>query len=279
MLQALNPKDARVLLVEDGPNDQAIAVRALQTFGIRHWRSARTAEEALVEASRHKYDVALVDYRLPRMNGLEFMEKLQAISPDSRVIVVTGVRQESVAVAAMKLGASDYITKDEYQTSGIIRALQAALRERISAADTEQREVMTSQSSGLRSARVEANWLLQAIDERHGYRANRSDDTLSDEWLGAVSLFSTYIKASYEAFPEPATESEDALLRALIERQSSPRDVICFYIAALEELEREPGADEASALRPVLFLSHVLACLAEECQVLVSLQSLQAGQN
>ncbi|HLF78621.1 MAG TPA: response regulator [Dehalococcoidia bacterium] len=276
MLQALNPKDARVLLVEDGPNDQAIAVRALQSFGIRHWRAARTAEDALVEASRHKYDVALVDYRLPRMNGLEFMEKLQSISPDSRVIVVTGVRQESVAVAAMKLGASDYITKDEYHTSGIIRALQAALRERLATAETEQRTVLAGRTNDLNAARVEARWLLQAIDERHGYRLNLgSDDALSDAWLGVVQLFATYISESYDSFPDPATESEDALLRVLLERESSPRDVICFYIAALQELERRWNPEQASvSFRPVLFLCHVLACIAEECQVLVSLQGL-----
>jgi len=276
MLRALNPKDARVLLVEDGPNDQAIAVRALQSFGIRHWRAARTAEDGLVEASKHKYDVALVDYRLPRMNGLEFIEKLYTLLPEIRVIVVTGVRQESEAVAAMKLGASDYITKDEYHTSGIIRALQAALRERETTAEMEQLADMTSRTRSLQEARTSARWLIHAIDERHGYRPNLvHDDSLSDEWLSVVGVFSAYLRASFESFPDPATEPEDALLRALFERGSSAREVVSFYNAALQDLALDWDALQAAKpLEPVLFLGHVLAAVVEESQILASLQGL-----
>ena len=58
LLQALTPKDARVLVVEDSPNDQEIVKRALKTFGTRHTEVAKTAEEGLYEAKKHNYDIA-----------------------------------------------------------------------------------------------------------------------------------------------------------------------------------------------------------------------------
>lgn len=171
MVQALNPKHASVLLVEDSPNDQAIATRALKNFGIRHWHFARTAEDALKEAQKQHYDVVLVDYSLPGMNGLQFVEHLRGVSPDTRVIVVTGVRQESVAIAAMKLGVADYISKDEFLTSGITRSLQAALRDRVATADAEQRGELASRERELQTATIGVVDSYDAMTTDRPYRA------------------------------------------------------------------------------------------------------------
>jgi DNA-binding NarL/FixJ family response regulator len=279
MLQALNPKDARVLIVEDNPNDQEIVARALKTFGIRHWRLARTAEDALEEAAKHHYDIILLDYNLPGMNGIQFLEYVQKLVPGTRVIVVTGVRQEAIAVQAMKLGATDYITKDDFLTSGIVRSLQAALREQVSTANSEQRNVLSARSRELQEASIEGAWLLQALDERHGYRPDGSGlrDPLGEAWSDAVRLLATYIQASCQSFPEPATDTEDDLLRLLTQRGVSPRDFFRCYVAAIRQLMSErDGTLEGIAIRPILFLTHILACLVEEQQVLISLRELEA---
>lgn len=271
---ALNPRDARVLIVEDSPDDQEIGTRAIKNFGIRHWRLAKTAEDALQEVSQREYDVALVDYSLPGMNGLQFVEYLRRISPETRVIVVTGARQESVAVAAMKLGASDYISKDEFLTSGIVRSLQAALRERAAAGEAEQREVLSVLGRRLHEASIEGAWLVQALDERHGYRpaGHGVRDPLGEEWDAAVRAFVSYLRVSYELFPVPATDNEDALIRVLSHCGASPRDMFRLYVAAIREMIKDQDApDEGSAIRPIFFLTHVLACLLEEHQVLLSL--------
>jgi len=272
---ALNPKDARVLMVEDSPNDQEIATRALKNFGIRHWRLAKTAEDALEEVARREYDVVLVDYHLPGMNGLQFLENLRYISPETRIIVMTGARQESVAVAAMKLGASDYISKDEFLTSGIIRCLQAALRERVAAGQTEQREVLSARGRQLHDASIEGAWLVQALDERHGYcpddgRSVR--DPMGENWSDALESFADYLRKSFEMFPVPATDSEDALMRALSYTGASPRDLFRLYVAALREIRSAHDAsDVGSEIRPIFFLTNIMACMIEEQQLLLSL--------
>ncbi len=77
IIKPLNPRDARVLVVDDSSNDQRIIGRALETYGIRNRKVASTAEECLRDIERRKYDIALVDYYLPGMNGLELLKKHQ----------------------------------------------------------------------------------------------------------------------------------------------------------------------------------------------------------
>jgi hypothetical protein len=202
------------------------------------------------------------------------------IAPDTKVILVTGARQESVAVAAMKAGAADYISKDEFLTSGIVRALQAALRQTFAVAEAEQRDALTSRSRELQEASVEGAWLLQALDERHGYRApaGQSREPLSEEWTEAVEMFTTYLRAAGSDFPQPATEQEDALLRIIMERGASPRDVFRLYVAAVRQLMLDPQTGEGPVpIRPVIFLTHALACMLEEVQTVLSLSEMERG--
>src|SRR3990172_13352758 len=129
MLGPLSPKHSSVLVVEDNPDDALLATKALQTFGIKTIYHAETAEDALSFLNKHSCDVVLIDYNLPGINGLRLLEHVREAWPQTPVILVTGARDEQVAVSALKLGAADYLSKDDLLTSSIIRTLQAVLRE------------------------------------------------------------------------------------------------------------------------------------------------------
>src|SRR3989337_2272939 len=160
MGHALNPRNASVLIVEDNPDDSFVVARALETFGIRHVYAVDTAEEAINFLRTQPCDVALIDYNLPRMNGLMLLERLQAAYPGLRVIVVTGAGDERVAASALKGGAADYVTKDEMLTSGIVRSLQHALRDEFTESDERRQTLVEAGAGGLAVVREEANWLL-----------------------------------------------------------------------------------------------------------------------
>src|SRR5947207_368706 len=81
----------------------------------------------------HHVDIVLLDIRLPEMDGIEVLERIKALDDSVEVILVTAVKTVRTAVAAMKLGAFDYLTKpfeDEELLSLVRRALERRSLER-----------------------------------------------------------------------------------------------------------------------------------------------------
>jgi DNA-binding response OmpR family regulator len=109
---AAPPEPARVLIVEDDPA-QARLVRLLVTgAGLGCVGVATDATAALDLAPRA--DILLVDYRLEGAStGLDLLRQVRARELPAAVIVMTGHGSERVAVEALRLGANDYIIKDE----------------------------------------------------------------------------------------------------------------------------------------------------------------------
>src|SRR6185295_179148 len=68
-------------------------------------------------------DLVLLDIRLPGMDGIEVLERIKALDEGVEVVLVTAVRTVRTAVAAMKLGAFDYLTKpfEEDELLSIVR--------------------------------------------------------------------------------------------------------------------------------------------------------------
>ena len=60
---------------------------------------------------KEEFEVALVDYKMPEMNGIELLKKIKERQPDCTVIIMTAFGTIQTAVEAMRLGAYDYITK------------------------------------------------------------------------------------------------------------------------------------------------------------------------
>jgi CheY-like chemotaxis protein/DNA-directed RNA polymerase subunit RPC12/RpoP len=118
----------RILYVEDDPNDQAILRRSLdKNLKIKFSLiTADTGSRGLSEIKEGRPDLVLLDYRLPDMTGLDFLDQMKKGYCDTDVILITGQGNERVAVEAMKRGAKDYVTKDATSTeqfAGTIRDL------------------------------------------------------------------------------------------------------------------------------------------------------------
>lgn len=258
MVQALNPRNASVLIVEDNPDDSLFVARALEAFGIRHVYAVDTAEEAISFLETQPCDVALIDYNLPRMNGLMLLQRLAAVYPDLRMIIVTGAQDDRIAASVLKGGAVDYVSKDEMLTSGIMRSLQQALREEFTEVDLRQQTLVKAGSGGLNVAREEADWLLRSLDGRD------EKENAPAEWLELVQAFSRVITESMRSFPEPAERVEDALVRMLTSRGASPTEILRIYVATLRTLS---ASEHPPRINPLLTLVRVYAQVLAQYQI------------
>jgi len=118
----------RILIVEDNP-DQA---RLMEIVLKKHnppfeVTLASTGDECFRVLAESKFDALILDYNLPRTDGLEVLRQIRQKGHDVPIIVVTGQGDEKVAVQAMKDGAYDYIIKDKGYFQLLPRVTQQAV--------------------------------------------------------------------------------------------------------------------------------------------------------
>jgi DNA-binding NtrC family response regulator len=101
---------AAVLVVDDEPLicDTLVEYLGQEGFAVA---ACASAEEALERAAGRRFDVALCDVQLPGMDGLEFLGRLQRISPETSVMLITAYATVESAVEAFQRGAHDYLMK------------------------------------------------------------------------------------------------------------------------------------------------------------------------
>src|ERR1700686_2364277 len=107
----IEPLLTHVLYMEDDPGLSRLLKKHLERRGYSV-DIAVDGEEGLKMVDAGHYTVLLVDYSMPFLGGIDVIRELSSKGMPVPVIMVTGEGNESVAVEALKLGASDYIVKD-----------------------------------------------------------------------------------------------------------------------------------------------------------------------
>ncbi|MBU0552492.1 sigma-54 dependent transcriptional regulator [Myxococcota bacterium] len=104
------PKAERILLVDDAESTLEVLRRNLESEGY-HVRAARDVPEALNALNDHPVDLVITDIKMPKISGLELVRHIRENTHDVEVMVITGYPNVEGAVAAMKHGATDYLSK------------------------------------------------------------------------------------------------------------------------------------------------------------------------
>src|SRR5439155_20624271 len=113
----------RVLVADDFPLMRAAVVEALQTDpGIEIVGQAADGEETLMRAHELRPDVIVLDLRMPHLDGVVVLARIQRELPRVRVLVMSASEQRETVVQALGAGAAGYITK---------RSTVSALREAV----------------------------------------------------------------------------------------------------------------------------------------------------
>jgi two-component system response regulator HydG len=100
----------RILLVEDDLSLAAMLAMELKRRG-HDVDAAKSGAEAVKKLGASEYDAVVTDLKLGDMDGLEVLKRAKARSPETEVLVMTGHGSIDTAVAAMRAGAFDYLTK------------------------------------------------------------------------------------------------------------------------------------------------------------------------
>jgi DNA-binding NtrC family response regulator len=100
----------RVLFVDDEVSLQEVMRQEIPRLGheVTVCPNGRTALEVMKKST---FDAAILDLRMPDMTGIEVLEHLKHVSPDTEAVMMTGYASKETAIEALRLGAFDYITK------------------------------------------------------------------------------------------------------------------------------------------------------------------------
>src|SRR5881227_2961093 len=100
----------KILIVVDEENERSGLAELVSSWGFRA-ETARDGVEGLEKATQWSPSIVITDLKMPRMGGIELLERLAEQSQAMAVIMVTAQGTIDSAVQAMRMGAYDYITK------------------------------------------------------------------------------------------------------------------------------------------------------------------------
>jgi signal transduction histidine kinase len=150
----------RILLVDDDHVDRMAVKRLLKQAGLAGEVIERPDRESALDAVRQqRFDCVLLDYRLPRTDGVALLRELRAAGDDVPVVALTGQGDEEVAVELMKAGAADYLNKNGLTSERLERSLRYALA--LHRANEERRLLLEREQH----ARLQAQAANRAKDE------------------------------------------------------------------------------------------------------------------
>jgi signal transduction histidine kinase len=222
----------RILLVEDNPGDARLLRFTLQEaeslrFELVH---ASRLSEALDQVRDAPVDVVLLDLSLPDAHGMETVTRMLNAAPAVPIIVLTGLTDETVAIAAVQAGAQDYLVKGSVEGGTLARAIRYAMeRKRL---ETERATLLRNEQE----ARAAAEAAVNARDEVLRIVAHDIGNSLSAVKIHAMVLERTLPDGDGEA--RKRTEA----IRHLTQQMDRLRQDL-LDVAAIEagRLSFEPG--------------------------------------
>ena len=100
----------RVLFVDDEAAFREVVEPQLTSEGF-NVTCASNGAEALTHLKKGQFDVVLLDYHMPDMNGVEVLQRMKELNIRTRVVMLTGETALDKAIETLKLGVDDYVTK------------------------------------------------------------------------------------------------------------------------------------------------------------------------
>ncbi|HEX8517445.1 MAG TPA: response regulator [Bacteroidia bacterium] len=118
-----------ILLVEDNPGDaRLIDIYLKESFeNIFTLMTADYLSKGLELLEQHVFNIIILDLSLPDSDGLDTFKRIHERAPETPIIVLTGMEDESMGINAMKLGAQDFLVKGKLKISSLKRSIKYSI--------------------------------------------------------------------------------------------------------------------------------------------------------
>jgi DNA-binding response OmpR family regulator len=137
-------KKYRILVAEDEENTRRATLRSLQLAGY-YVEGAVNGSEAITKLNESDFDLLLLDIRMPDMDGIEVMNRLEKTGRSIPIIILTAYATLESAISAVKAGAVDYLIKPQH-IQEILAAIEKALIKKQSNIDNKTLSEMLQES-------------------------------------------------------------------------------------------------------------------------------------
>ncbi len=117
-----------ILLFEDNLGDAGLLEDMLEEFNDLYLlTNVETLEEGLNILKNHQFDIILLDLGLPDSDGIDTLKEVNKKTPNSPIIVLTGLNNAEIGILAVKMGAQDYLIKKEIDSKHLSSSIRYAI--------------------------------------------------------------------------------------------------------------------------------------------------------
>ena len=106
----MSPSSKTALIVDDEESVRDLLFRQLKHLGYDAV-AVPSGQKALEQMASQRFDLVMLDVRMPRMSGLEVLRQLRRSHPDTCIVMLSAVVDVEITASALSLGADDYVTK------------------------------------------------------------------------------------------------------------------------------------------------------------------------
>jgi len=153
----------KVLVIDDDPSVCKTVGLLLEDNGYRP-RTFTDAQKAIEHAAEESYQIALIDLRMPTLDGVEVVERLKKIDDNMCCIVMTAYPNLDTATETMRRGTCDYITKP-FKQEDLIESLDRACH-KLGLVYTDESDLNRLIGQRIRAERLRQNLTLRQLSDR-----------------------------------------------------------------------------------------------------------------
>ncbi|HEX6023159.1 MAG TPA: response regulator transcription factor [Solirubrobacter sp.] len=187
-------REPRVVVADDDALARRVITGTLREAGICVVAEATCGVEAVETVRSHLPDLVLLDILMPGLDGIDAAHRISQISPETRIVLLTGSKDEEAALRGLRAGAVGYLNKD-VELDAIPRALRATLAGEAAISRTMAMRLVEGLRHGsgrvrpVRSTLTAREWeVLDLICE------GRSNDEIAREFVVSCETVKTHVK-------------------------------------------------------------------------------------